>query len=512
MSPLHLLLLLIQKERSTHMANNIISKFQEQVKQTPCNTALTDGKRRMTYTELDQVSDSYANFLMQQNNISANGYIAVCMSHSIDCIVAILAVLKTGNGYIPIEPSFPVERISYMLQESETTTVITETNFLTQFRNNICSYCFDEITLQQPSTSLNQLPCISSFDTAYVLYTSGSTGTPKGVMVSHGNVVNYVKAFQTEFRITGEDCVLQNSVCTFDIFVDEVFPILLAGGTLAIPEETTKSDMSKLISFIEKNHVTVISAFPYFIAELNKFKIPNSIRLLISGGDVLRPNYISNLQNKVEIYNTYGPTETTVCATYYRYQEKDMEKYSSIPIGKPINGVEIYLLDSNKNPVATGEIGEICIRGAGVSKGYLKKPEETKKYFIPNPFMENDTLYCSGDLGIMEQDGTILFLRRKDSQVMIEGKRVEPMEVEQCISNYDGVEFVSVQATTDQEDNFYLTSYITSKKRIDRDNLLRYMKLYLPDFMIPKYFVILTHIPLTINGKVNIKELPQILS
>lgn len=494
------------------MTDDIITKFQEQAKQTPSNIAITDGKRKMTYAELEQISNSFAFFLMQQKHIGHGGYIAVSMSHSIHCIVAILAVLKTGNGYIPIEPSFPQERITYMLQESETIAVITEQKFQNLFSNSISTYCLDETMIHQLPNKTKQLYCIKPSDTAYVLYTSGSTGTPKGVIVSHANIINYVKAFQTEFRLTQQDCVLQNSVCTFDIFVDEVFPILLTGGTLAIPDENTKNDMDKLLAFIKKTNVTIISAFPYFISELNKRQIPNCIRLLISGGDILRPKYINNLQKQVEIYNTYGPTETTVCATYYRYQETDMKKYSSIPIGKPINGVEIYLLDSDRNPVAPGEIGEICIRGAGVSKGYLKKPEETKKSFIPNPFIENDILYCSGDLGIMGQDGTILFFRRKDAQVMIYGKRVEPMEVEQCISKYEEIEFVSVQAAIDQEGNAYLISYIASKNTITKDNLLKHLKPYLPDFMIPKYFVMLTHIPLTINGKVDTKELPIILS
>ena len=492
--------------------NTIVRKFQKQVAQTPQNIALTDGVRNMTYAELEQASNVYAGFLSKQSHIFRGRYIAVSMNHSINCIVAIMAILKTGNGYIPIEPSFPKERIAYMLQESKADAVITEEEFRTLFGNSVPVYCLEEDTMNQLGDFKCQLYYPSEEDTVYVLYTSGSTGEPKGVMVSNKNVINYVEAFQKEFSITQNDCVLQNSVCTFDIFVDEVFPILLAGGTLAIPNEEVKNNMERLLGFIENNNVTVISAFPYFIAELNKVRIPGSIRLLISGGDVLRFNYIDNLLGQVEVYNTYGPTETTVCATYYHCQKEDIVKYPSIPIGKSIQGVEIYLLDANKKPVKQGEIGEICIRGAGVSKGYLNKPEETKKYFISNPYLENDILYCSGDLGIMNQDGNLLFLRRKDAQVMIYGKRVEPEEVEKCLSRYAGIDFVSVQASVDQEGNAYLVGYIAAKNAIDKGKLIKYLKQYLPDFMIPKYFILVPHIPLTMNGKIDKLGLPKILS
>lgn len=492
------------------MKNTIIQKFKTQVTLTPSNIALTDGQIKLTYEELDKKSDLYASYLINNKGISSGGLIAISVSHNINMIATILAILKTGNGYIPIEPSFPLERIQYMLKESEALAIITEKKY-SRILSSTCKYIFIE-ELQAIATDIFSFKTNEfSNEKAYVLYTSGSTGQPKGVIVTQENVLNYVHAFKKEFHLTSSDCILQNSVCTFDIFVEEVFPILLCGGTLAIPDENTKGDINELIKFMEKTNVSIASAFPYFMIELNKKKIPKSLRLLISGGDVLRKEYVNNLINQIDIYNTYGPTETTVCATYYRCDLESFTKYPSIPIGKPISGVNIYLLDENQNFVLPGEIGEICISGKGVSMGYLKKTEETKKNFVPDPFMQNQTMYKSGDLGIMYDDGNILFIKRKDSQVMIDGKRVEPLEIEQKLLEYGDITHTTVQAYN-KEKKPYLVAYIATLKEINKNELLNFLKLYLPDFMIPKYFVMVPHIPLTINGKINTKELPLILT
>lgn len=395
------------------MKNTIVQKFRAQVTLTPSNIALTDGQIKLTYEELDKRSDLYASYLISNKGISHGGLIAISVSHNINMIATILAILKTGNGYIPIEPSFPSERIRYMLKESEASAIITEKKYSKNV-NNTCKHIFveefQEITV--PDIFLFKTKEFLN-DKAYLLYTSGSTGQPKGVIVTQENVLNYAHAFKKEFHLNQTDCILQNSVCTFDIFVEEVFPILLCGGTLAIPDENTKRDVNKLIKFMEKTNISIASAFPYFMIELNKRKIlPQSLRLLISGGDVLRKEYINNLIKHVAIYNTYGPTETTVCATYYRCEPESFTKYPSIPIGKPISGVNIYLLDEKQKPVLPGEIGEICISGKGVSMGYLKKSEETQKTFVPDPFVKNRIMYKSGDLGIMHEDGNILFIKR----------------------------------------------------------------------------------------------------
>lgn len=493
------------------MNNTIIQSFKAQVTLTPFNTALTDGHIKSTYEELDKKSDLYASYLTSNKGITSGGLVALSVSHNIDMIAIILAILKTGNGYIPIEPSFPPERIQYMLKESGASAIITEKRYSKNINSTCQHILIEEFQVindtDAPSFKTNE--CLN--DTAYLLYTSGSTGQPKGVIVTQKNVLNYVHAFKKEFHLTPADCILQNSVCTFDIFVEEVFPILLCGGTLAIPDENIKGDVNKLIKFMEKTNVSIVSAFPYFMIELNKKKIPKSLRLLISGGDVLRKEYITNLIKQVTIYNTYGPTETTVCATYYRCEPENFTKYPSIPIGKPIAGVNIYLLDKNQKPVLPGEIGEICISGKGVSKGYLKRPKETQETFVPNPFIKDTIMYKSGDLGIMHEDGNILFIKRKDSQVMIEGKRVEPLEIEQKLLEYEDITNTTVQAYNNERAT-YLVAYIATIKKINKNELLNFLKLYLPDFMIPKYFVIVPNIPLTINGKINTKELPLILS
>lgn len=485
----------------------IIQNFKKQVELVPGQVALTDGKHQMTYEEVDKRSDMLADWLLKRKNVGKDEYVAVIMPSSFERIIVILAVLKTGNGYMPIEPSFPEERIRYMLKEANVKLVITAEDFL---YGEWQVLLYDEIEKEAFQKKYMPQPIMAG-ENAYILYTSGSTGMPKGVVVMQENVINYVSAFQNEFCVGPIDCILQNSVCTFDIFVEEVFSALLSGSSLAIPDEETKGNMDSLLQFMKDTGVTIVSAFPYFMMELNKKELPTSVRLLISGGDVLRKEYISNLVGKVEVYNTYGPTETTVCATYYRCNKECWGNYTGIPIGKAVKGVSVYLLDQEGRAVSTGEIGEICIGGKGVSKGYLNKKEETEKYFVPNPFRSDEIMYRSGDLGMLCEDGNILFIKRKDLQVMIRGKRVEPEEVEHRILESGEIAFASVQPCTNKVGDTYLVAYVTSDKEIDKNKLILYLRRYLPDFMMPKYFVFVPSMPLTLNGKVNRKELPLIL-
>lgn len=347
-------------------------------------------------------------------------------------------------------------------------------------------------------------------DLAYILYTSGSTGTPKGVMVENRNVCNYVKAFRNEFHPVPGDVMLQYSVCSFDIFVEEVFASLLSGAALVIPPEEIKNDIKRLMKFVEEKHVTMISGFPYLLLELNKLpRIPSCIRLLISGGDVVRESYVNRLLPQVEVYNTYGPSETTVCASYFRCNDTQALPDGTYPIGKAVKGVSIELLDERMNPVPVGKIGEICIFGNGVSRGYVGKRENEAFVSLP----DGRRIYCSGDLGIMQPDGNLLFLYRKDTQVMILGRRVEPAEVQNILCECRDVEKGAVCANTDEQGLSYLTAYVVpkNKKRFSMSAVKKAMSKFLPPYMIPEFFVRMSELPLTPNGKVNCEVLPIVM-
>ncbi len=266
--------------------------------------------------------------------------------------------------------------------------------------------------------------------------------------------------------------------------------------------------MTSLMAFVEKSNVTMISGFPYLLMEMNELaSIPSSLRLLISGGDVLRHRYVSRLLDKAEIYNTYGPSETTVCASYFHCNGSQPLPDGTYPIGRPVAGAAIAVMDENGTPVKAGEPGEPWISGGGVSRGYVD-PEKNGAFLFEN----DGRVYKSGDLGVVQKDGNLAFLRRKDTQVMILGKRVEPGEVENVLCGLEEVKAGVVYPRTDEQGLSYLTAYVVPAGDTFRLSRVREkMSRYLTPFMIPEFFVLLDHIPLTANGKLNPSALPIVL-
>ena len=466
--------------------------------------AVQDGSRALTYAQLDALADTIAAAFPDRNP----AFVGIVMDHSVEMIASILAVLKAGAAYVPAEPSFPVERIRYMMKESDVDFIITQGRYVDYINHGFRKMCVERGQEIEPSRIEDR----SREDSlAYVLYTSGTTGNPKGVQVTNANVCHYVRAFSLEFKPGPGDRMLQYSVCSFDIFVEEVFTTLLSGATLVIPSEEAKNDTCKLLTFCSENGITMISGFPYLLAEMNKMPqmVPKSLRLLISGGDVLRAKYISNLKNKVMIYNTYGPSETTVCASYFRADNAQPLADGTFPVGKPVLGTKIEILDDSLRPVKAGETGEICIFGDGVSRGYLgSKPENKNFTFTP----DGRRVYRSGDLGYILPDGNIAFLHRKDKQVMILGKRVESDEVENVLCTCSEVEDAVVCPATDTEGLSYLVAYVVPRKGMfNLTELRRKLSRYLTPFMIPEFFVAMPSFPMTPNGKVDRKSLPVVL-
>lgn len=473
------------------MNDTIYSRFKIQVGQRPDAVAIVEDNRQFTYHELDRLVDA----ILSKFHNKGYKFIGIVMNHGAEMIAAILAVLKSGAAYIPAEPSLPHDRIKYMMSTAGVKLVIDD---------NYCN-SLPECSIDYPDTSLPDSP-------AYVLYTSGTTGKPKGVIVTNSNVVNYSEAFEQEFHTAPGDVMLQYSVCSFDIFVEEVFTTLLNGATLAIPSrEIRNGSMSMLMDFVTRHNITVISGFPYLLAEMNKLDtLPPSIRLLISGGDILRNSYIDKLRDfDVMIYNTYGPSEATVCATYYRCDNARSLPDGTFPVGKAIKGVTVKILDNNLKEVPFGKTGEICITGDGISLGYIGNPPEQSNFVT----MDNgNRLYRSGDLGYILPDGNIAFLHRKDEQVMILGKRVEPEEVENVLNSSPEVERGVVCPFSDAKGLSYLVAYfVPNKGKYTLKSIKRWLASKLTDYMIPEYFVEMKEIPLTVRGKVDKKALPIVL-
>lgn len=468
----------------------IYSIFSKWVAEQPEAIAVVEDGRSATYRELDVM----ANAIMSKFYSMHYPAVGIVMNHGIEMIAAMLAVLKSGAAYVPAEPSLPEARIEYMMRTAGVDFTITY------------DYCRN-LPEAQPLADRSQPDGV-----AYILYTSGTSGRPKGVVVENHSVVNYAEAFGHEFHTAPGDVMLQYSICSFDIFVEEVFTTLLNGATLAIPPKKVKDgSLADLMEFCERHGVTEVSGFPYLLADMNRHhRFPGTLRLLISGGDVIRASYISWLKDRdFVIYNTYGPSETTVCATYFRIDNAVPLDDGTFPVGNAVKGVGVKILDNNLNEVSAGETGEICIFGEGVSRGYLGNPPEQENFVT----LEDGTrMYRSGDLGYMLPDGNIAFLRRKDRQVMILGKRVEPEEVENVLNESPCVERGVVRAFTDEQGLAYLTAYfVPSHKNCHISRIKRFLHSRLADFMVPEFFVKMDEIPLTRRGKVNDRALPVVM-
>ncbi len=485
------------------MNNDIIYElFKERVERSPDAAAVFDEERRLSFAELDRLIDTIASKIPKSAQ-----RVGIIMEHSVEMIAAIFAVLKTGKAYVPVEPFFPQERISFMMKDAEADVIIVNS----AHREKAGGRRTVTVDAGIKPEDISVKPSAKPDDIAYILYTSGSTGTPKGVAVRNRNVCHYVRAFQNEFHPDATDVMLQYSVCSFDIFVEEVFTSLLSGAALAIPSAETKKDINALMKFVDDNNVTEISGFPYLLLEMNHLpEIPKSLRLLISGGDVLRASYISNLIDKTEIYNTYGPSETTVCAAYCRCNSTEPLSDGTYPVGKPVLGVQIEILDERSKPVKAGETGEICISGGGVSAGYIGGREKENESFSSSP--DGAALYHSGDLGYCLPDGSIAFLHRRDSQIMILGKRVEPGEVESVLCQCPEIEKAVVKPYRDEQNLHYMVAYIVLKQpKAHLSTLKKEMARFLPNYMIPEFFVSMPDIPLNANGKVDTDALPVVM-
>lgn len=489
--------------------DTIYEGFCEQVVRDPNATAVIDERGSVTYQQLAAMAESVA------GRISADSsFVGVILEHSAEMIAAMLGILGKGAAYVPAEPDFPKERIAFMLAEAGVDVVITQERFAEVAKGR--KAVLVEPGVGRPkglkadewrSTLRGQ---VKPADLAYVLYTSGTTGTPKGVCVSNRNVCSYIRAFHGEFKNGPRDRMLQHSVCSFDIFVEEVFATLLTGGTLVIAPEPVKRDVKRLIRFIEDKGVTIVDGFPYLMGDINaEEERPSSVRLYVSGGDVLHEKQVDKLVGEAMVYDTYGPSETTCCVSYFRCDGAHPSDDGTYPIGRPIAGTRIEVVDEALVPVSQGEIGELLITGPGVSYGYLGEHPEQANFLVNE---RGERQYRSGDVGFVREDGNIVFLHRKDDQVMIGGKRVEAKEVENVLLQDTSIHQAVVVPGCDEEGASYLTAYVTpASDDLSLGALRKRLSRYLTPFMIPEFFIQMDSIPLNTNGKPDVERLPVVL-
>lgn len=487
--------------------------FEEQAEQHPDRIAAVYGQHSLTYRQLNTRANQLARHLLAYQ-LAPDQAVGILVPRSLDMLTSMLAVLKAGAAYVPMDPEHPTERVAYMMEDSGATVLLTsvESVSITSLRFTGAVVDVSDPALYSgdaDNIALAGKELLASHHLAYILYTSGSSGKPKGVMVEHRNVTNYITAFQHEFHLTAEDVVLQQAAITFDASVEEIYPTLAAGGTLAMVSRDELKDIQLLNQFIRQQQVTVVSASPFILNELNQLPPFPHIRIYISGGDVLKSEYVTRLLRSAKVYNTYGPTEATVCATYYRVP--DTPDVHPLPIGRPVANAAVYIMNRRGTDVMPiGVPGEICISGRGVTRGYMNRPELTEQQFVANPWIPGERMYKTGDLGRYLEDGQIQFLGRKDQQVKVRGYRIEPGEIEKSLLQHphiqDGVVLVQEVLPSMQE----LCAYIVTDQELSVAELKTHLSAILPDYMIPSYFVRVDAIPLTHHGKIDRHALPQV--
>ncbi|MCQ9635169.1 amino acid adenylation domain-containing protein [Chryseobacterium sp. WG23] len=496
-----------------HDEETLVSLFLKQVDLHPENTAVVCQGREITYKELNRRSNQLANALLEKG-IKEGMYVPVWLNRSLEWAVAILAILKTGAAYVPIDPAYPVRRVEYMLADTAAQIIITNhlLGKLLSENENAAVFVLDQME-DLDHLSSQQLDIVIHQDAlAYTIYTSGSTGKPKGVMISHQAIQHLVTWHNHHFHVDYTSRLTVVAGLAFDISVWEVWSALTSGATVFIADHEERTNAAALVGFYHKNRIThgfvpTVLA-PAALEETMKYK-DLSLKYLFTGGEKLKPVLTSELS--YELVDYYGPTECTVFATFKKVKDTNGKYRSSI--GKPIANAKAYILDEKMEPLPVGAVGELYIGGDILAKGYLHNEELTAAKFIANPFSGMGTLYRTGDLARWHEDGEIEFLGRIDNQVKIRGFRVELGEIERTLTRQENIrEAVVITKETVGSNNKYLVAFIVPEASVEKDvTLIRsQLKEELPGYMIPSQIIFIDTIPITANGKTDTHVLKEL--
>lgn len=482
--------------------------FEEQVERTPDNIALVFEGRQLTYRELNEKSNQIARALREQG-IKSNDIVGLMVERSFEMIIALIGILKSGAAYLPVDPDYPSERIKYMLMDSNSKVLVTQSHLLvnTKFSGQIIK--IEDSNLSQfENSNLNNYN--SSKDLAYVIYTSGSTGNPKGVLIGHKAVHNFIVGMKKNIEFNDKKTILALTTICFDIFVLETIVPLVCGLKIVLAGERHQKDPNALSELVIKNNVDMLQMTPsrmqLLMANEKNLSCLKDVKEIMIGGESFPPVLLNSLKSctKARIYNMYGPTETTVWSTM-----QDLTKGDQINVGKPIANTQIYIVGEENSLQPVGSIGELCISGDGLSEGYLNRPELTSQKFVQNLFAPGTIMYKTGDLAKWLPNGDVKILGRIDNQVKIRGFRIELSEIENQLLKYSGIKEAAVVSCDNQNNDKYLCAYIVGTKIIDELELRDYLQKELPTYMVPSYFVQIEKIPSTPNGKIDRRALPK---
>ena len=499
--------------------------FETQVEQTPQRTAVVHDGEQLNYQELNQRANQLAHYLIGvgvEHDMPAGLFV----ERSLDMAVGVLGILKAGGAYLPLDPSYPKDRLAFMLNDSKAPVIVTQKHVAESLPEHKARAVIIDADWDLISKQSEGNPSVesSASNLAYVMYTSGSTGQPKGVLVPHRGVVNHSVAVTDQYEIQPDDRVLQFFSINFDGSVEELFPAWSSGAAVILRSEEMLASTANFLQWIERERITVIDLPTAYWHELvnglalSGASLPEAVRVVIVGGEKASMSAYKTWAEisggRVRWFNTYGPTESTVVSTIYEpdasfeYSATDLD----LPIGRPIANTRIYVLDKSLQPLPIGVPGEMLIGGAGVVRGYLNRPELTAKRFIKDPFSDRpgDRLYKTGDLVRYLADGNIEFMGRTDFQLKFRGFRVEPGEIERVIEQHPSVREAVVMLREDVPGKKFLAAYWTAKDGTSPSEAepRGLVKNKLPEYMVPSAFVLMDTFPLTPNGKVDRRALP----
>ncbi|MDQ0045975.1 amino acid adenylation domain-containing protein/non-ribosomal peptide synthase protein (TIGR01720 family) [Paenibacillus polymyxa] len=480
--------------------------FEQQVKETPEQVAVVYENQKITYRKLNERANQLARRLKEEG-LEAEQLIGIMTFRSIEMVVAILAVLKAGCAYIPIDPEYPEERIRYTLEDSGTKILLLQQHLLDRI-----SFLGKRINLNDESSyhedGSNLEVKVSSNDLAYVIYTSGTTGKPKGVMIEHLGPCNVKATFGRALQMNAEDKVVQFASFSFDASIWEILMALFFGATLCIPSKEVILDYRSFEKFIDEHKVTTALLPPAYAAYLNPDHMP-AFKKVLTGGSVTPVTLAKRWREKTFHVNAYGPTEDSIIATLWHSYSEPMN-YQSIPIGKTIDNHHAYILNQSNQLLPIGVAGELCLSGIGVARGYLNRPELTKEKFVENPFQPGQRMYRTGDLARWLPDGNIDYVGRIDHQVKIRGYRIELGEIEEALLKVESVQEAIVVVREEEEGSKHLCAYFVAERALSLVEMRNDLSKTLPNYMIPAMFHQMEQMPLTPNGKIDRKALPVI--
>ena len=489
--------------------------FEEQVARTPERVALVFEQKQLTYGELNQKANVIAHKL-RSLGVKPGDYVGIIAARSLEMVIGIYGIIKSGGAYVPIDPTYPQARINFMLEDCQAKVVLIKGEIsLKEVTEEVAVPVIDlgEIEVWEGESG-NPSYVNQGTDLLYLIYTSGTTGKPKGVMIQHQNVVSLLKSDKFQFDFNEADVWSLFHSYAFDFSVWEMFGATLNGGKLIIVPLAVCQDPPLFLDYLKRYQISVLNQVPTAFYQLmlaeNETRMMASIRYLIFGGEALNPRKLASWRRKYQqakIINMYGITEITVHATYREITEVEIERGIS-DIGKPIPTLQIYILNNGKL-CGIGIPGELYIAGAGVAAGYLNQPELTRSKFIENPFTSGTVMYRTGDLARRLPDGNMEFLGRMDHQVKIRGFRIELRAIENHLLKLDQIKAVWVMDREDGQGHNYLCAYFVATAAIAVNEIRQHLSEMLPDYMIPSYFVRLEELPLTANGKIDQPSLPE---